>query len=276
MDRKRLLGDFLRARREAVSLEDAGLVRMGRRRTPGLRREEVAMLAGVSNDYYARLEQGRERRPSEQVLNALARALRLDDAATEHLYELAYPRPRPRPPCREEQVSRRLLHLLRMCDAAPAFILGRWMDVLATNRLADTLCQGLDHNDNFLRMCLLSPQARAFFVEWEAAATTKVAQLRAIAGADPEDPFLPLLVDELSDQSRDFVRMWARHDVLPRDVDRKHYCHPLVGELTFSYEMFTANSAPGQQLVVCQAEPGSASEDALGILARLRPAVTPP
>lgn len=142
----------------------------------------------VSNDYYARLEQGRERRPSEQVLNALARALRLDDAATEHLYELAYPRPRPRPPCREEQVSRRLLHLLRMCDAAPAFILGRWMDVLATNRLADTLCQGLDHNDNFLRMCLLSPQARAFFVEWEAAATTKVAQLRVIGRRRPRGP----------------------------------------------------------------------------------------
>ncbi|GAB3132366.1 helix-turn-helix transcriptional regulator [Microbispora hainanensis] len=276
MDRKRLLGDFLRARREAVNLEDTGLTRMGRRRTPGLRREEVAMLAGVSNDYYVRLEQGRERRPSEQVLNALARALRLDAAATEHLYELAYPRPRPRPVCREEQVSRRLLHLLRMCDAAPAFIVGRWMDMLATNRLADALCEGLDHNDNLLRMCFLSPQARTFFPEWEEAAATKVAQLRAIAGTDPEDPFLPLLVDELSDQSADFVRMWARHDVLPGDVEGKHFHHPSVGELTFSYETFTAKSAPGQQLVVCQAEPGSASEDALATLARLRPAVTPP
>ncbi|WP_432872426.1 helix-turn-helix transcriptional regulator [Microbispora rosea] len=249
---------------------------MGRRRTPGLRREEVAMLAGVSNDYYVRLEQGRERRPSEQVLNALARVLRLDDAATEHLYELAYPRPRPRPVRREEQVSLRLLRLLRVCDATPAFILGRWMDVLATNRLAAALCEGLDHKDNLLRLCFLDPQAHTFFPEWEDAAATKVAQLRAVAGTDPEDPFLPLLVDELSDQSADFVRMWARHDILPRCMERKRFHHPLVGELTFSYETFTVNSAPGQQLVVCQAEPGSPSEAALALLARLQSAVTPP
>ncbi|MEU6430598.1 helix-turn-helix transcriptional regulator [Microbispora sp. NPDC046973] len=272
MDRQRLLGDFLRARREAASLEDAGLTRMGRRRTPGLRREEVAMLACVSNDYYVRLEQGRERRPSEQVLNALARVLDLDDAATEHLYELAHPRPRPRPVRREEQVSLGLLRLLRLWDATPAFILGRWMDVLATNGMADALYDGLDHNGNLLRLCFLNPEARAFYPEWEKSAAMKVAQLRATAGTDPEDPFLPLLVDELSDQSADFVRIWARHDVLPRRAERKRFHHPVVGELTLSYETFTVNSAPGQQLVIFQADPGSPSERALAMLARLRPA----
>ncbi|WP_084369762.1 helix-turn-helix transcriptional regulator [Microbispora sp. ATCC PTA-5024] len=273
MDRQRLLGDFLRARRESTRLEDVGLTRVGRRRTPGLRREEVAMLAGVSTDYYVRLEQGRERRPSEQVLDALARVLELDPAATEHLYELAHPRPRQRPARREEEVAPGLLRLLRLWDHTPAFIRGRWMDLLATNGMADALYGGLDHNDNLLRLCFLNPEARAFYPDWEQSAALKAAQLRTGAGTDPDDPFLPQLVDELSDQSAEFVRIWARHDVLPRHTERKRFRHPIVGELMLSYEVFTINSAPGQQLVIFQADPGSPSERGLAMLSSL---VRPP
>jgi transcriptional regulator with XRE-family HTH domain len=270
MDSDRLLGDFLRARREATTLEEVGLTRVGRRRTPGLRREEVAMLAGVSTDYYVRLEQGRERRPSEQVLAALARVLDLDADAVEHMHELAHPwARRPRSVGRVEEVSPSLLRLLRNWEHTPVLILGRWMDVLATNRMARILYDGLNHNDNLLRLVFLNPAAREFYPDWEKAAYGKAAHLRFTAGTDPDDPFLPELVEELSLQSEEFRRLWARHDVRPKTNESKRFHHRHVGDLTLTYESFTVNAAPGQQLLVFQAEPGSASEKALSLLGAL-------
>jgi transcriptional regulator with XRE-family HTH domain len=249
-------------------VEDVGLARVGRRRTPGLRREEVALLAGVSTDYYIRLEQGRERHPSEQVLDALARALDLDITATEYLYELAHPRPRRRLTRHRERVSPGLLRLLNAWVHTPAFITGRWMDMLATNAMADALYAGLDYSDNLLRLAFLNPEAQAFWPDWEKSASFKVAHLRAAAGADPDDPFLPELVEELS-QHDEFRRLWARHDINPQTVVQKRFRHREVGDLTLAYESFTINSAPGQQLIIFQAEPGSPSEQALALLGAL-------
>ncbi|MFC4591566.1 helix-turn-helix transcriptional regulator [Sphaerisporangium corydalis] len=270
MDSERLLGDFLRARRETTSLEDAGLTRIGHRRTPGLRREEVAMLAGVSTDYYIRLEQGRERRPSEQVLGALARVLDMDEDATEHLHELAYPWARRRGPItRTEQVIPSLRRLLGKWDHTPAFVLGRWMDMLAVNPLAEALYAGLEHNDNLIRMVFLNPESKRFYRDWEQVAYVKAAHLRAVAGTDPDDPFLPELVEELSAGSEEFRRLWARHDVRPKRSEVKRFHHREVGDLTLSYEAFTVNSTPGQHLVLLQADPGTPSEQALILLAAL-------
>ncbi|MDH2427342.1 helix-turn-helix transcriptional regulator [Sphaerisporangium sp. TRM90804] len=270
MDTDKLLGDFLRARREATSPDSSGLIHVGRRRTPGLRREEVAMLAGVSTDYYVRLEQGRERRPSEPVLDSLARVLRLNADAKDYLYEIAYPRlRRPRPAARAERVSPSLMRLLGDWRHTPAFVLGRWMDMLAVNPVADVLYEGLEHRDNLLRLVFLNPRARQFYPDWEKTAHVKAAHLRAVAGADPDDPFLPELVRELSSGSEDFRRMWARHDVRAKTHEIKRIHHHHVGELLLTYESFSVNNAPGQQLIVFQAEPGSTSEYALGILGRL-------
>jgi transcriptional regulator with XRE-family HTH domain len=268
MDSTRLLGDFLRARREATSIDDVGLIAGGRRRTPGLRREEVAMLAGVSIDYYVRLEQGRERRPSEQVLNALARVLSLDAAAAEHMHQLARPRPQHRPAHRREQVSPALLRFLQKWDHTPAFILDRYLEMLARNTMADALYEGLLHNDNILRLTFLNPDSAGFYLDWQETALSKVGQLRASAGTDPDDPYLPELIDELS-QSEEFRRIWARHDVLPRTNEMKRFRHAIAGEMTLSYESLTVNSAPGQQLVIFQAEPGSASERAMAMLGEM-------
>jgi transcriptional regulator with XRE-family HTH domain len=270
MDSDKFLGDFFRARREATTLDDVGLKHSGRRRTPGLRREEVAMLAGVSTDYYVRLEQGRERRPSDQVLGALARVLRLDSDATDYLYELTHPLARPyRQGNRMERVSPGLLRLLKSWDHTPAFVIGRRLDVLATNPLTEALYKGLTHKDNCLRTIFLSPQAKDFYADWEKAARAKTAQLRIAVGANPHDPFLPQLVEELSTHSEHFRRMWARHDVRTRLSEVKRLRHGDVGELSLSWEALTVNGAPGQQLIIMSAEPGSSSEHALTALGRI-------
>ncbi|MFC0551431.1 helix-turn-helix domain-containing protein [Planotetraspora thailandica] len=270
MDSGKLLGEFLQARRRLVTPDDVGLKHSGRRRTPGLRREEMAFLAGVSTDYYSRLEQGRERNPSDQVLSALSRALDLDPEAAQHLYELAHPRTRRgQYSSRKEQVSPTLLRLLRGWDHTPALVLGRWMDVLATNAIADALYDGMDLKDNLIRMVFLNPASRGFYSDWDKIAYLKAAHLRAVAGTDPEDPFLPELVEELSSQSDEFRRLWARHDVQFKKHDSKQFHHRDVGDLTLVYESFTVNSAPGQQLMIFQAEPGSETEMSLSVLAGL-------
>jgi transcriptional regulator with XRE-family HTH domain len=270
MDSDKLLGEFLRARREVTTPDELGLPRFGQRRTPGLRREEVAMLAGVSTDYYIRLEQGRERHPSEQVLSALAKVLDLDADATMYLHEIAHPQRRQRAPrVHVDRVNPNLLRLMRSWRHTPALVIGRWLDVLATNPLAAALYGGLDHNDNLLRLTFLNPLARSFFADWEKVAAAKAAHLRAAAGADPNDPYLPILVGELSLKSEEFRRLWARHDVRTKTHEAKRFCHREVGELTLGYESFTVNSAPGQQLLIYQAEPGSPSEHALTQLGRL-------
>ena len=265
------IGDFLRARRELVRPEDVGLPAHGRRRVPGLRREELALLAGVSADYYVRLEQGRDRHPSEPILEALARALRLDEDATAHLHELARrssPRRRPRP--RAERVRPGLLQMMEAWPHSPAFITGRRFDVLAANPLAQALYPVCAARGNLVRTMFLDTDASCtIYAEYDKVAADTVAALRATAGADVDDPALIELVGELSVKSDHFRKLWARHDVRAKTNGHKHLRHPLVGELTISYETLTVNGAEGQQLVVYQAEPGSSSERALNLLATI-------
>ncbi|WP_331770507.1 helix-turn-helix transcriptional regulator (plasmid) [Embleya sp. NBC_00888] len=268
MNSDNALGAFLRARREAVDVDAVGIVHTGRRRTPGLRREEVAVLAGVSTDYYVRLEQGRERGPSDQVLDALARTLRLGDDAAEHLRRLARPTAHRRPRARRaEQVSPHLTRMMQTWDRQPALVLGRYMDILASNTLGSALFEAPERN--LLRLIFLDPAGREFYPDWEKAARNTVASLRACAGDDPGDPALISLVGELSVRSPDFARLWARHEVRGKSTEAKRFRHPKVGELVLAYEALTINSAPGQQLVVYQAEPGSPTEESLRLLGSL-------
>ncbi|WP_327328106.1 helix-turn-helix transcriptional regulator [Streptomyces sp. NBC_01210] len=270
------LGGFLRARRAQLRPEDTGLPTSGRRRVPGLRREEVATLAGVSTDYYMRLEQGRERHPSQQTLEAVARALQLEDEAVAHLYRVATPTTRrTRRAPRVERVGPHLRRLLDTWSDTPAFVLGHALDILARNRLAGALYAGFTHYDNLLRMTFLDPTAHGFYRDWDRAGESSVATLRRAAGFDPEDPRLRELVGELSMKSADFRVLWARHDVRGKTREAKLFHHAQVGDLELHYEAFTVNSAPTQQLIVYQAEPGSTSADALALLGSLSASPVP-
>ncbi|MBT3153371.1 helix-turn-helix domain-containing protein [Streptomyces sp. CHD11] len=249
------LGDFLRARREALKPQDVGLPEYGRRRVPGLRREEVAMLAGVSSDYYIRLEQGRESSPSPQVLDAVAQALKLDAEAADHLHRLcltASQRPRVRG---RADVSRQLLELMNGWEHTPAFVLGPALDVLAANPLATALHSGFDQFDNLARMVFADPAGREFYQEWERAAHSCVAELRAAYGHDPESARIAEVVAELSGRSAEFAAIWKRHEVKSKSQEGKRLKHPEVGDLQIKFAAFTVNGAPHQQLVVYQAEP---------------------
>jgi transcriptional regulator with XRE-family HTH domain len=264
------LGEFLRARREQVSPAELGLAAGSGRRVAGLRREEVALLAGVSTDYYVRLEQGRERHPSAQVLDALARALVLDDDAVAHLHRLTRPVPAGRrAPRRRERVSPNLLRLMDGWPGTPAVVLGRCLTVLAHNALGRALFDGHTHSGDLVRLVFLDPDAREFYPDWERVAVNTVGGLRVAAGLDPDDPLLIETVGELSVKSEAFRRLWARHEIRQKTHETKRFRHRLVGELTLSYEALSVNSAPGQQLIVYQAEPGSPSEAALTLLGSL-------
>ncbi|KUN00188.1 XRE family transcriptional regulator [Streptomyces yokosukanensis] len=270
MDSVNPLGDLLRARRALVRPEDSGLTTTGRRRVAGLRREEVAMLAGVSTDYYVRLEQGRERHPSAQVVDALGRALKLDGDAVEHLHRLARPAPaRDRSRRGSEQVGPVLLRMMESWHHTPAVILGRCLTVLAHNVLGRALFAGHTYSDDLVRLVFLDPDARVFYPDWEQVAVNTVAGLRASAGIDHADPHVVRTVGELSLNSAEFSRLWARHDIRRKTRETKRFRHPLVGELTLDYESLAVNGAPGQQLVVYQAAPDSPSQQALGLLGSL-------
>jgi transcriptional regulator with XRE-family HTH domain len=270
------LGEFLRARRQAMLPNEVGLPwGDDRRRTPGLRRDEVALLAGVSLDYYTRLEQGRERRPSDQVIESLARVFHLDAEATEHLHQLARPRARSRgAEGGGDQVNAYVRRLMDRWDHVPACVCNRRTDVLVHNTLSAALVEGLEYTDNFLRMIFLSSAASGLlWVDWEREARSMVAHLRAALGADHEDPFLLELVEELLGESEDFRRMWARHDVGVIRSDIVRLRHPLVGELALWHESFSVDNAPGQRLFTLQAEPGSPSEEALAKLSAASPRI---
>ncbi|WP_406119948.1 helix-turn-helix transcriptional regulator [Streptomyces sp. NBC_00989] len=260
------LGDFLRARREALKPQDVGLPEYGRRRVPGLRREEVALLAGVSSDYYIRLEQGRENSPSPQVLEAVAQALKLDAESADHLNRLCLT-PSQRPHDRgEAEVGTRLLRLMDGWEHTPAFVLGPALDILAANSLATALHSGFDTFDNLARNVFVDPAGREFYQEWERAAHSCVAELRAAYGHDPESARIAEVVEELSAQCEEFAGIWRLHDVKSKSQEGKHLRHPDVGDLHIAFAAFTVNGAPHQQLVVYQAEPAGPTAQAFETL----------
>jgi transcriptional regulator with XRE-family HTH domain len=261
------LGQYLRARRELVRRGDVNVRTVGRRRVPGLRREELAMLAGISSDYYLRLEQGRDHHPSAQVIDALARALRLDEDATAHLHALAQP-PAARTPREEpERAPTSIEHLIELWPNTPALVLGRHMDVLAANALASALSPVFTPGVNLVRAVFLDPELRNFVRDWEGIAYSAVARLRALVGPDVEDPRLAELVSELSVRSDEFRRLWARHDIQISAPRIHSFNHPLVGCLELKPERLSIIGTEGQVLIVHHAEPGSPSERALRLLA---------
>lgn len=275
MDHNAELKEFLRTRRARLTVDDVELGGTGGvRRVPGLRREEVARLAGVSVDYYSRLEQGRHLNVSDEVLDAVARALRLDEIERSYLFQIARTsrRTRRRAPARVQRVRpgvRRLLETLD--DVTPAFVFGRRMDVLAANRLARALITDFEalppRDRNMLRYTFLTEESRELFADWSDVARDNVAVLRLDAGRHPDDPLLTELVGELAVKSEEFRHWWADHNVRERSHGTKRYHHPLVGDLTVDYECVTLQGDPDQVLCVYTAAAGSASETALRLLA---------
>jgi transcriptional regulator with XRE-family HTH domain len=266
------LGQYLRARRELTDPRDVGLRVAGVRRTPGLRREEVATLAGVSADYYLRLEQGRDRHPSPAVLAALARVFGLDATATEYLLSLAAPRPakprRPRP--RPETVSAGIRQLIGALSL-PAFAESRRFDVLAANPLATALSPAIQTGENRLRSLFLDPAERDLYPDWSKAVASMVASFRASIGTDTDDPRVAQLVGELSLASDQFRKLWARHDVRALAGGIALLRHPVAGDLALRREKLPIGDTSGQLLVIYHAEPGSASAAALTRLAATLP-----
>ncbi|MGW1676073.1 helix-turn-helix transcriptional regulator [Saccharopolyspora sp. NPDC002376] len=277
------LGEFLRARRARLQPEDVGLITPpGHRRVAGLRREELAKLAGVSVSYYTRLEQHQSTNASDGVLDALATALRLDDHERAHLRELAAQRSRPhkRPPT--ERVKGMTRELLRSLGNVPALVVGRRTDVLAWTPMGHALLAG--HIDptaperpgkrpNLVRMLFLDPHTRELYADWDRKARGLVASLRLAAGRHPEDALLASLVGELSVKCPEFVALWGDHRVKPCEGDSFRLRHPLVGELTITQQSLQLTHSPEQSLVVVTTEENSPSTDTLDLLAQL--AATP-
>ncbi|MEJ2864131.1 helix-turn-helix transcriptional regulator [Actinomycetospora flava] len=268
MTRDNELGEFLRARRALVPPERAGLPPEHGRRVAGLRREEVALLAGVSTDYLVRLEQGRERHPSRQVLVSVARALQLDEDATTHLLRIGFPEVLPeRAPV--TAVSQELRRLMDQMPASPAFVVGPGQDVLAANALARALYSPFSRFDNLLRMIFLDPAAPDFYLDWEQIAHTAVRNLRALSTEAAERT--EQVVGALSVRSPAFATWWASHDVGPRTTETKRFRHPEVGELSVHFTTFAVGGSPGQHLSVYTAEPGSRTAEALARLGSRTP-----
>jgi transcriptional regulator with XRE-family HTH domain len=280
MDGQGQLGDFLQARRAQVQPADLGLASYGdRRRVPGLRREELAQLAGVSASYYARLEQGVSLNASAEILDALARALTLDEAETAHLHALANVSKRRvtvrRPPA--ERVTATTGELLAALGQTPALVMGRRSDVLAWNQMGHALFAGHLEADrlhrpaerpNMARLVFLDPHTRELYVDWPSKARAVVGNLRLTVGRHPDDPLLAALIGELSMKSADFAALWADHRIQPCTVASYEMRHPLIGSMTLSQQTLLSPSGPGQSIVVATAQAGSASESALALLAQ--------
>ncbi|MFI9801297.1 helix-turn-helix transcriptional regulator [Streptomyces sp. NPDC052302] len=263
------LAAYLRARRELVPPAAVGIPDTGNRRVAGLRREEVAFLAGVSSDYYVRLEQGRDQHPSEQVLLSIAGALQLDEEATAYLLQLAAsPRIRRRRP-RPEQAGDGIRTLINSWPLTPAYVHGTYMDVLAANPLAIALSPFNAPGHNSILAAFLEPELRALHSDWEEMTARIVPYLRSVAGPDTTDPRLVEIVGELSVRSDRFRRLWARQDVKHKATGTSRLQHPQVGTLTLHYEKLLIPGSPGQTLVTYHARPGSDSEERLSLLASL-------
>ena len=264
-----MLGDFLKVRRAAVRPQDVGLPVSSGRRVAGLRREEVAALAGVSVDYYVRLEQGRERHPSPQVLEALARVLRLSGDQRLHAYRLAGLLPATPLPASAEAADPALIALLAAWPRQPVIVFGRAYDILARNPLAEALVAHVEAHGNLIWSVFLEPAARRFYPDWETVARGSAGALKLAAGAAPDDPRIRTVVRTLTEHSAEFRRLWADGDVLGKTQESKRLDHSEVGRLDLTMHTFDVRSAPGQQLVVYQAAPDSPSADALTLLGSL-------
>jgi transcriptional regulator with XRE-family HTH domain len=272
MDAAHDISEFLASRRAKITPEQAGLPSYGPRRVPGLRREEVASLAGVSADYYRRLERGQVSGASELVLESLARALHLDEAERAHLFDLARAtnpvapkRSRPK----KTRVRPVVLRLLEQIQA-PATVSTVYGDYLAANPLGRALYVPLfdsrEQPPNSARFTFLDPAAKNFYPEWDRLAPELVAALRIQAGRNPYDPALQDLIGELSTRSDEFGVMWAAHNVRFHRTGSKRLNHPVVGELELSYETLTLDADEGLRLALFTAEPGSASQQSLDLL----------
>jgi len=275
VDSRSEVREFLATRRARITPQQAGLTTYGRRRVPGLRREEVAMLAGVSTDYYARLERGNLTGVSDSVLDAIARALHLDEAEHAHLNDLARaanatPRARRRS-ATAQQVRPSVQWILDGMTAVPAVVLNARLDLLAANRLGYALYAPVYADPtrpvNMARFTFLDPQAATFFPNWDDAANTTVAMLRTEAGRNPYDRGLSDLVGELSTRSETFRTRWAAHNVRLHRSGAKRFHHPTVGDLTLTYDVMDLSADTGLTLTAYSAEPGTPSHDGLALLA---------
>jgi transcriptional regulator with XRE-family HTH domain len=276
VDNRTEVREFLSTRRAKIGPEQAGIPLYGRRRrVPGLRREEVAQLAGVSTDYYTRLEKGNLSGASDTVLDAIAQALHLDDAERAHLFDLARAargtaarEPRRRPQSRVRPSMQRILESM---TTAPAFIRNGRLDVLAVNRLGRALYAPVfedpTRTPNLARFCFLDPRADDFYPDWEGAANTTVALLRTEAGRAPYDRALTDLVGELATRSDAFRTRWAAHNVRLHRTGTKHFHHPVVGDLSLAFDAMELPADPGLTLTAYTAEPGTPSAEKLVLLA---------
>lgn len=272
----RELGDFLRARRSRLRPHDVGLEPGGRRKVTGLRREELALLAGLSTDYYQRMEQGREVRPSDDVLDALAGALGLNDEERRHLFTLARAARRPVPARADrapERVPDSTRRLLRVMDT-PAVVLGRHLDLLAWNPMAEALLGSPDaHPPHRLNMLLLlfddTLTGERSCPDWERQALDYIGMMRAAVATDPTHPRATAVVGELSMRSAEFRRLWARHDVRASVSGTKTFRVPGVGDIVLDWDTYQLPGRPGPFMLVHTAEPGSVDADRLQLLASL-------
>jgi transcriptional regulator with XRE-family HTH domain len=276
VDTRSEIREFLTSRRAKITPEQAGLTSYGPRRVPGLRREEVAVLAGVSVPYYTRIERGDMNGVSDSVLEALARALQLDEAERAHLFDLARAL-RPTSPPRRRRAPRQrvrpsIQHVLDGLTGAAAFVHNARLDNLAANQLGYALYSDMFSGAggpgpvNSARYVFLDPGARDFYADWERAASDVVAILRTAAGHDPYDRDLSDLVGELSTQSAEFRTRWAAHNVRFHDTGTKDFRHPLVGEITLTYNRMELAADPGLAITIYTAEPNSKSAEALSLL----------
>ncbi len=274
MDHRTEVREFLSTRRDRITPDQAGLPAWGgNRRVPGLRREEVALLAGVSVDYYTRLERGDLSGASDGVLDALARALQLDEAETAHLFDLAHTANASpvakKPRKRAEDVRPSILRLLDAITDAPAMLRNNYFDYVAANALGRALYSPVfaEPAPNSARFAFLNPAAPEFYVDWDKNTQDLVATMRGEAGRNPYDKRLTDLVGELSTRSERFRTLWAAHNVRYHRTGVKRLRHPVVGELELTYEAFDLPADPGLTLSTYTAEPGSPSADALRMLA---------
>jgi transcriptional regulator with XRE-family HTH domain len=274
VDNRSEIRDFLTSRRAKITPERAGLTSYGARRVPGLRRNEVAQLAGVSIEYYSRLERGNLTGVSDSVLDAIARALNLDEAERTHLHDLARaagPAARKRRPPAPQGVRANVQRLLDAMTDVPAVVMNGRTDALAATQLGRALFAPIyaspTRPPNFARFTFLDRRAREFWTDWDRIADDTVEMLRAQAGRDPYDKTLTDLIGELATRSDDFRTRWAAHDVRLHRTGTKHLRHPVIGELQLTFEVMDLAADEGLSLVAYGTEPGTASEDGLRLLA---------